>query len=72
MQAAQCYIWAKASPRAWDITVDPTLLSLGFSRLKTLSGMYFGKVSNAWGLSALYLDDLAIIFDDLNKRQCSK
>jgi hypothetical protein len=45
---------------------------LGFSRLKTLSGMYFGKVSNAWGLSALYLDDLAIIFDDLNKRQCSK
>jgi Reverse transcriptase (RNA-dependent DNA polymerase) len=38
---------------------------MSLSRSKADSGMYYGKVGNAWVLIALYVDDLAIASDDL-------
>ena len=62
----------KQSPRAWYGRIDSFLTSLGFTKSKTNSNLYFNVMNDDIVILLLYVDDLFLIGEEKIITECKK
>ena len=62
----------KQAPRAWYGRIDGFLMSLGFTKSKTNSNLYYKVEDDGLMILLLYVDDLFLIGEDKPITECKK